>query len=183
MRVIVPDHTTMSAYGAIPLVNKNGSPLPTTRWTTRDKATGSPISIDLYHLTLETASNSPGLVEYLHSVFARIVEEGRTYPMEVAEGDRYPRQAFESYFFAADVIVGVLAGEGAGDCSSVSHRDGVDIVSRTDSPFGSSDLSKDGQPLVWEDIIVGFYYVCCLVSLVFLLKNPQMLQRCPTGQA
>jgi len=152
----------MSAYGAIPLANKSRPPLPTTRWTTRDKATGSPISIDLYHLTLEMASKSPGLVEYLHSVFARIVEEGRTYPMEVAEGETYSGRAFESYFFAADVIIGVLAGEGAGDCSSVNHQNGVDVVSETDSPFGSSDLSRDGQPLVWEDIIVGFYYVCCL---------------------
>jgi len=103
--------------------------------------------------------------------------------MEVAEGEAYSRQAFESYFFAADVIVGVLAGEGTGDRSSVNHQDGVDIVSGTDSPFGSSDLSKDDQPLVWEDIIVGFYYVCCLASLVFLLKNSQMFQRYLTGQA
>jgi len=103
--------------------------------------------------------------------------------MEVAEAETYSRQAFESYFFAADVLVGVLAGEGTGDCSSVNHQDGVDIVSGTDSPFGSPDLSRDGQPLVWEDIIVGFYYVCCLVSPVFLLKNSQMPQRYLTDQA
>lgn len=156
----------MSAYGAIPRADKNGSPLPTTRWTTQDKATGSPISIDLYRLTLETASKSPGLVEYLHSVFARVVEEGRTYPMEVAEGQAYSRQAFESYFFAADVIVGVLVGEGNRDCVNIDHQGGVDIVSGTDSPFGSLGLSKDGQPLVWEDIIAGFYYVGRFVSPV-----------------
>ena len=172
----------MSAYGAIPRVNKSGSPLPTTRWTAQDKATGSPISIDLYHITLETASKSPGLVEYLHSVFARIVEEGRTYPMEVAEGEAYSRQAFESYFFAADVIVGVLTGEGSGDGFSVNYQDGVDIISGADSPFGSSGLSKDGQPPVWEDIIAGFYYVGCLASPVFLLEKPQMPQRYLTGQ-
>jgi len=149
----------MSAYSAIPQVNKSRSPLPTTRWTAQDKATGLPISIDLYHLTLETASKSPGLVEYLHSVFARVVEEGRTYPMEVAEGESYSRQAFESYFFAADVIVGVLTGEGSGDGFCAYHQDGVDIISGKDSPFGSSDLSKDSQPLVWEYIIAGFYYV------------------------
>jgi hypothetical protein len=81
-------------------------------------------------ITLETALKSPGLVEYLHSVFARIVEEGRTYPMEVAEGEAYSRQAFESYFFAADVIVGVLAGEGSGDGFSVETVRMGSILSR-----------------------------------------------------
>ena len=103
--------------------------------------------------------------------------------MEVAEGEGYSRQAFESYFFAADVIVGVLTGEGAGKWSSVNNQDGVDIVSGADGPFGSSDLSRDDQPLVWEDVIVGFYYVCCLVSPVFFLKHLQILQRYLTGQA
>jgi len=114
----------------------------------------------MYHLTLETVSKSPGLVEYLHSVFARVVEDGRTYPMEVAEGETYSRQAFESYFFAADVIVGVLVTDGPGGYrSSVDRQDGVDIVSGTDSPFGPSGSSKDGNPPVWKDIIVGSYYV------------------------
>ena len=147
----------MSAYGSTLLVNKRGPPLPTTRWTTTDKATGSRISVDLYHLTLETVSKSPGLVEYLHSVFAQVVEEGKTYPMEVADGETYSRQAFESYFFAADVIVGVLADEENG---KVDRRDGVDTISGTDNPFDSPGSSKDGQPPRWEDIIMGFYYVC-----------------------
>jgi len=149
----------MSAYGATLLVNKGGPPLLATRWTTTDKGTGSQILIDAYHLTLETASKSPGLVEYLHSVFAQVVEDGKTYPMEVAEGEKYSRQAFESYFFAADVIVGVLADEGNGTGGSVDRRDGVDIVSGADNPFGSLGSSKDGQPPGWEDIIVGFYYI------------------------
>ena len=172
----------MSAYGAIPRADKSGSPLPTTRWTAKDKATGSPVSIDMYHLTLEMASKSPGLVEYLYSVFARIVEEGKTYPMEVAEGETYSRQAFESYFFAADVIVGVLAGEGSGNNFSVNHQDGVDIISGTNSPFDSSYLWKGGQSLVWKDLIAGFYYVGFPISLVFLLRKLQMPQRYLTGQ-
>jgi len=156
----------MSAYG--PVIGLDGShkresPLPTTRWTAQDKATGSPISIDLYHLTLETALKSPGLVEYLHSVFTRVVEDGKTYPMEVAEGEAYSMQAFESYFFAADVFVGVLAGEGSvrDGQVSVDGKDEIEIVSGTDSPF---DPSGDGQPPVWEDAIVGFYYVGYLFS-------------------
>ena len=135
--------------------DKRGSLLPTTRWTTQDKVTGSPTPIDLYHLTLETALKSPGLVEYLHSVFARVVEDGRTYPMEVAEGEEYTRQAFESYFFAADVVAGVLAGDGL----SESCQDGDEIVPGTGYTFGPSCSSKDGHPPVWEDVIVGFYYV------------------------
>ena len=152
----------MSAYGTISKTYKRESLLPTTRWTVQDRVAGSPIPIDLYHLTLETALKSPGLVEYLHSVFAWVVEDGRTYPMEVAEWETYPRQAFENYFFAADVIVGVLAGERSGDNLSLDHQDGVEIVSGIDTPFGPSDPSKEGQPPVWEDIIVGFYYVSWL---------------------
>ena len=155
-------HPIMSAYSATLLtrMNKGGPPLPTTRWTTKDKATGSQISIDLHHLTLETVSKgSPGLVEYLHSTFAQVVEEGKTYLIEVAEGERYSRRAFESYFFA-DVIVGLLADEGNRTGGSVKHQEGVDIVSRADNLFGSSGSSEDGQPPRWEDIIVGFCYVC-----------------------
>ena len=153
----------MSAYGAtLPTrMNKGGPPLPTTHWTTKDKAAGSQISIDLHHLTLETVSKeSPGLVEYLHSIFTQVVEEGKTYPMDVAEGETYSRQAFESYFFAANVIVGLLADEGNGTGGSVERQEGIDIVSRADNPFGSSGSSEDGQPPRWEDIIIGFYYVC-----------------------
>ena len=123
----------MSTYGAALLVNKGGPPLPTTHWTTKDKAAGSQISIDLHHLTLETVSKgSPGLVEYLHSILAQVVEEGKTYPMEVAEGERYSRQAFESYFFAADVIVSLLADKRNGTGGSVESQEGVNIVSRED---------------------------------------------------
>jgi len=146
----------MSAYGAMgSRGHKSESPLPTTRWTTRDKATRLPISIHMHHFTLETASKSPGLVEYLHSVFARVVEDGRTYPMEVAEGETYSRQAFESYFFAA-----------SGDGPSVDSQNGVEVVSGTDSRLGPQPgPSKHGQPPVWEDIIVGFYYVGFSISL------------------
>jgi len=157
----------MSAYGAALQVNKSSRPpLPTTRWTAQDKVTGSPIPIDLYHLTLEMASKNPGLVEYLHSVFARVVEEGKTYPMEVAEGEKYSKQAFEHYFFAADVIVGVLADERSEDGAIFDRQDGVAIVSGDNGPLGPSGLSADSQPLLWEDIIVGFYYVSSFISLV-----------------
>jgi len=73
--------------------------------------------------------------------------------MEVAEGEEYSREAFEGYFFAADVFVGVLAGE---SLSAGRPEDGIEITHGVGSPFGPS---KDGQPLVWEDVIVGFYYV------------------------
>src|SRR5882757_1857922 len=126
----------MSAYGAI-RSKRPSSSLPTTRWTVQDKTTGSPIKIYLYHFTLEMASKSPGLLDYLHSIFAQIVEEGRTYPMEVAEGEAYSKEAFESYFFAADVIVGVRTVEDPG-LHLVDRRDGVEIVSGTSSPFGPS---------------------------------------------
>ena len=150
----------MSAYGAISSKGRERElPLPTTRWTTRNKATGQPIFINMYHLTLETALKSPGLVEYLHSVFAQVVEDGRTYPMEVAEGEAYSRQAFESYFFAADVFVGILANEGAGGVFVAEPGGGPDIAVDKDGFFDSPGSSKDGKPPIWEDVIAGFYYV------------------------
>ena len=155
----------MSAYGAIgPKRHRGESPLPNTRWTVRDKTTGSPIFIDMHHLTLEMALKCPGLVEYLHSVFARVVEDGRTYPMEVAEGESYSRQAFEGYFFAADVIVGVLAAEGNGDGFSVDQQAGVQVIPGTDRLLGLSGSSQDGKPLVWESVVAGFYYVGFFLS-------------------
>ena len=150
----------MSAYGAISSKGREGeSPLPTTRWTTRDKATGQPILINMYHLTLEKALKSPGLVEYLHSVFAQVVEDGRTYPMEVAEGEAYSRQAFESYFFAADVFVGFLADERIDGVFVAQPGGGPDIAVDKDGFFDSPGSSKDGKPPIWEDVIAGFYYV------------------------
>ena len=158
----------MSAYGTIGVKGRTSElPLPIIRWTTRDKTVRSQTFIHTYHLTLEAALKSPGLVEYLHSVFARIVEDGKTYPMEVAEGERYSRQAFENYFFSADVIVGVLA-EGSGDDSSIERQDGVEIVSGTSGdPFGSSGSTGDGQPSAWGDLIAGFYYVCLFHTSIF----------------
>jgi hypothetical protein len=158
----------MSAYGVFSKAYDSESPLPATRWSIPDKGTGPPISIDLYHLTLEAALKSPGLVEYLHSVFAQIVEDGRTYPMEVAQGEEYSREAFESYFFAGDVIVGVLVDERNGDGQSVDSHDGVEIVPGTNSPFGAS---RDNQSFAWEDVIAGFYYVGCLFLLSSVRKT------------
>ena len=78
--------------------------------------------------------------------------------MEVANGEAYSRQAFENYFFAADVVIGVLAGErSGGDLPTADHEEWVEIVTGTDDPFGPSGSSHDGQ--LWADIIAGFYYV------------------------
>ena len=78
--------------------------------------------------------------------------------MEVAQGEEYARQAFESYFFAADVVVGVLSAERCDDNLS-DCQDGAEIIPGSGHPFGPSGSSKDDQPLVWEDVIIGFYYV------------------------
>jgi len=79
--------------------------------------------------------------------------------MEVAEGEEYTREAFEGYFFAADVVVGVFARERSGDGLGAGTEDGVEIASGTGNPLGPPGSSKDGLPLAWEDIIAGFYYV------------------------
>ena len=79
--------------------------------------------------------------------------------MEVAEGEAYSRQAFESYFFAADVFVGILADERIDGVFVAQPGGGPDIAVDKDDFFDSPGSSKDGKPLVWEDVIAGFYYV------------------------
>ncbi|KAF8345547.1 hypothetical protein F5887DRAFT_965590 [Amanita rubescens] len=83
----------MSAYGDLK-VPSSGRILPTMNWPTKSPTT----YITTIHLTLSTARQSPGLVEYLNMVFVKVVEDGRTYPQE---GDM-SGEAFEKYFFAAD---------------------------------------------------------------------------------
>lgn len=147
----------MSAYGTVVSRYQGESPLPTTRWITRGKTIGPPVFIDTYHLTLKAARKCPGLVEYLHSVFAQVVEDGKTYPIEVAEGEVYSIEAFESYFFAADVIVGVLSTEGHNEAPDVDRQDGIEVVRGSQNPFEGSP--ENGQSPAWGELIVGFYYI------------------------
>ena len=124
----------MSAYGDIKAPDSH-TLLATTIWPT--KKTGSYVTI--HHLKLSTARQLPGLVEYLNAVFARVVEDGRTYPQEGEMGN----EAFEKYFFAADVFLGIVG---------TSYKaEGQNIIDAT-----VEDVHV-GRP--WEECVAGFYYV------------------------
>ncbi|KAH6913931.1 hypothetical protein BKA70DRAFT_1181759 [Coprinopsis sp. MPI-PUGE-AT-0042] len=136
----------MSAYGAIVKSHTSGDVLPSTIWSTGGlKVEGDTQAavkhISLHHLTLKDAQKYQGLVEYLRSVFAGVVEEGRTYPQE----DNVTPESFESYFFSGDVLVGIaMPGEAA-------SPDG--------SHFQERDQALRSASEDWEAGVAGFYYV------------------------
>ena len=136
----------MSAYGAIAKLRASNDLLSSTVWSTGGLS-GGPEDLtesnllSLHHLTLKHAQQYDGLVEYLRSVFAGVVEEGRTYPQE----DNLTPESFEAYFFGADVFVG-LELDGASPCS-----DG--------SLFEARDEALASASKNWEGSIAGFYYV------------------------
>ncbi|KAK0460947.1 uncharacterized protein EV420DRAFT_1619475 [Desarmillaria tabescens] len=121
----------MSAYGAIQRAY-TGDGLPSTVWCSSSKTKYATI----HHLTLQTAKPLNGLIEYLHQVFAKEVDDGRTYPQERP----IDLTAFESYFFAADVFIAIL---GAPEQPK-------------ESSLGVAETQAGRS---WEDCVTGYYYV------------------------
>lgn len=69
-----------------------------------------------------------------------------TYPQEILQGEVYTQSTFESYFFAADALVGIVGRE---DLSE-------------DNPDGSVVQLKIEQARserTWEECVAGVYYV------------------------
>ena len=160
----------MSAYGAITQPNRPTAPLPSTVWSCPPRA-GAPTHLTLHHLTLADAHALPGLVPYLHACFADELARGRTYPQEVRPGEPYTRAAFETYFFAADVILGLIASE-----QSLIEL-GVEIEPMEEGKGKEFDIDFDKvrQGRGWAECVAGFYYVSsgrrirsdCLMALIF----------------
>ena len=139
----------MSAYGAIKRSVLHS--LSSTTWLLKSKRVDAPSHLTIHHLTLETSASFPGLVEYLHRVFADELASGRTYPQEILPGEVYTAEQFAAYYFAADVLVAVL---GAGNADAT---DGKEIATGfADAVAGRS----------WEDCIAGCYYVSFLLYLL-----------------
>src|SRR6266550_2321370 len=134
----------MSAYGDLKVPSSDRI-LPTMNWPTKSPST----YITTIHLTLSTARQSPGLVEYLNTVFVKVVEDGRTYPQE---GDM-SGEAFEKYFFAADVFLGII---------SSSH-------SEETQNNGEATLDGTRAGRSWEECVAGFYYVSIFRLLITAL--------------
>lgn len=156
----------MSAYGAI--TRKSAALQLPTIWKIKRKR--KPLSSDswqyivTYHLTLETASqpSRAGLLDYLHTEFADEVERGVTYPQETLVGERLTREAFESYFFAADVILGlIVSGQ-----SLVGL--GVDVDALEEGKGKEEDVAFDKvrEGKVWADCVAGLYYVGSVMHIL-----------------
>ena len=169
--LIVFRYFTMSAYGAI-TSKVTSTQLPTiwktklkTRITTSDSTTTpKPTSgseawqyVVTYHLTLESASlpSRTGLIEYLHDEFADEIERGLTYPQETLAGERMTKEAFETYFFAADVILGLIASEQ----SLIELGVEAELMEEGKEKELDIDFDKVRQGRGWAECVAGFYYV------------------------
>ncbi|KAI0645242.1 hypothetical protein C8Q79DRAFT_760461 [Trametes meyenii] len=139
----------MSAYGAIN--SPSSSALPSTTWQLVLKRPDTPKYLTLHHLTLEAADKYPGLVDYLHGVFAAELERGLTYPQEILPGKPYTRAQFDGYFFAADALVAVL-----GQPSADGAADPLDGPDSSTVQIGFAE-AVGGR--TWEECIAGCYYV------------------------
>lgn len=129
----------MSAYGAIRRSQLGTNPiLPPTTWVSRAAVR----DVIVYHLRRDSALQLPGLIEYLHEVFSKVLEEGMTYPQE---GDM-DRVNFESYFFAEDVFLGI----------STPTKETGDIVDGVETTKEILGVKGDRS---WEEAIAGYYYV------------------------
>ncbi|PCH35622.1 acyl-CoA N-acyltransferase [Wolfiporia cocos MD-104 SS10] len=138
----------MSAYGAI-AGRATSEVLPSTLWRPLKAvdASNQPGYVTIHHLTLSTAKALPGLVEYLHKVFADELERGLTYPQEILPGETYTLAAFEAYYFAADVLIAVLEED---ESTSTAIENGAIV---------QYDIAKAARGRSWEECVAGCYYV------------------------
>lgn len=145
----------MSAYGAIPSPSNRGPPPSATIWPIQAARNVNPTVthtnasskwLTIHHLTLDSAQLLPGLIDYLNATFAQEVECGMTYPQEGEIG----RAAFEGYFFAGDVFVGIPI---IADEIGWKRQGGVRLIDL------GVEVARNGR--AWEDCVGGFYYVSC----------------------
>ncbi|QRW12741.1 hypothetical protein RhiLY_11740 [Ceratobasidium sp. AG-Ba] len=122
----------MSAYGVVPL--------PASRPTQPLKTIVNPFekkpgySVLVLHVTRQSAPT--GLIDILHKEFERELEAGQTYPQE----GPMDRAAFEGYFFAADVFVGMAVPDD--EVATLVHEN-IEDVRGTRS---------------WDESVVGYVY-------------------------
>ncbi|CAD6891162.1 unnamed protein product [Tilletia laevis] len=160
----------MSAYGAITrtgpsstTVTESSASLPSSLWPTRNPA----IKLSIHQIpnlvsvqALSSDSEGGTLLEHLRSTFASTVEDGRTYPQEDVSGFRGEGTAFESYFFAADVFVGVL--EDAESLPTLGPEiEGMEgrliEAGGVTAPGALLEAARNGR--TWKEAVAGFYYV------------------------
>ncbi|KAK0551989.1 hypothetical protein OC846_003073 [Tilletia horrida] len=151
----------MSAYGAILRSNAaSAGSLPATLWPTRDPS----LKLSVHHLTLSSAlalpldASNSSLLDHLRSTFADLIEQGRTYPQEDIATFQKDGKGFESYFFAADVFIGVLERED--DASVGAEMQGTEGKFVSNEPGSeASSVEKARKGRLWKEAVAGFYYV------------------------
>jgi len=171
----------MSAYGTIERASPNTDLLPPTGWLSGSgsDATANREIITVHHLRLDDARKHAGLIEYLHSVFNLVVEDGMTYPQEKT----LDVHAFAAYFIAADFLLGIRsddsnpnkrnAGSGNLDAPASSFTDGERI---TPDPLAHLSGTVDVD---WSELVAGFYYVCKYRSAATPEERHRSLTRAP----
>ena len=157
----------MSAYGDIKRAH-NAAPLQPTSWFVSPNK-DSPVkdahqqqqkqeqrSISIYHLNLETARALPGLLDYLGTIFAQIIEDGKTYPQE----GEMPQTTFEAYFFSADVFIGIV-GQSIAEAQSpsIATGEGNNGAALGQCLVADKDIQSQRDERSWEECIAGYYYV------------------------
>ena len=146
----------MSAYGAISRPVGSTVQLSPTVWKVKSKDGERKTQfVVMFHLTLASAPSD--LVGFMHEEFADEVDRGDTYPQETEPGTRLSRDAFEAYYLAADVLVGVLIDNDRFsrldvDANNIRDDEGFEITTN----HGIEKIKGDRD---WKDCIAGFYYV------------------------
>ncbi|THH12727.1 hypothetical protein EW146_g7423 [Bondarzewia mesenterica] len=139
----------MAAYGYIALPSRSSSFLSSTSWnlvSAPHKPKSPFASITIHHLTLASAADIPGLLQFTHRIFSGEVASGTSYPQEASIGE-YTREVFEAYFWAADVFIAIGRTGDVGE----NTDDGPTAVE------GGILQSQNGRS--WDECLVGFYYV------------------------
>lgn len=149
----------MSAYGAISKPIYQSILLSPTLWRVKSKSNSGVAApaqyVVMFHLTLAAATSHEGLVDFMHNEFADEIERGDTYPQEALPGERLTKEAFVSYYFAADVLLGLVTSEDdllklGASCSDLDEETGKEIQTDFDAVRAGRD---------WKDCVAGFYYV------------------------
>lgn len=147
----------MSAYGAIHRPTNGAELLPTLwRGKIEEASAAAQRYLTIHHLTIETVRKHGGLLEHLHAVFAKEVDDGMTYPQE-GEMDF---EMFKNYFFAADVLMAIV---GESDSAFNSTRDSAEIEVTVEE-------ARNGRS--WDDCVAGFYYVSRTDVLIVMRIAP-----------
>lgn len=139
----------MSAYGQQP--RERSAPLTPLLYTLAEPAEKDGTTYThMICVHVPDGKVPPALEEALRANFNETIEQGDTYPFERT----MDRDAFEGYFFAYDVVVGILVEP------KVASEDGSEVLLADvlDAPHSAS-LYDLLSTIAWPAQLGGYYYV------------------------